>query len=328
MVAATAAVLAAPAAVPPQAPAVRCALDDRRLAELSGLVVDGDLTWAVADGGSRAQLYKLDADCNVVETRSAGIDPFDVEDLARGPDGALWAGDVGDNDLARSTVAVIVLPAAGDARLHRLTYPDGPHDAEALLVDADGRPIVITKEVGKPAGVYRTALPPDGTGPTPLLRVGEVTLPASETVGGPIGGAGSRVVTGAAVTADGRVVALRSYTDAWLYPVSGGDLVGALAGAPVQVPLPDEPQGEAIAFQRDGTLISGSETRGGVPGRIRTVAGAVALVPVGDRVGGAPAPGGGPLPALSLPVVLAGSALAAVLVALAAVFAVRVRSRS
>ena len=31
--------------------------------------------------------------------------------------------------------------------LHRLTYPDGkPHDAEALLIDADGTPIIITKD--------------------------------------------------------------------------------------------------------------------------------------------------------------------------------------
>jgi hypothetical protein len=49
------------------------------------------------------------------------------------------------------------------------------------------------------------------------------------------------------------------------------------------VPLPDEPQGEAIAFTADGTLLSGSEARGGVPGQVRAVAGAVMLAP-----GGAP----------------------------------------
>jgi hypothetical protein len=42
--------------------------------------------------------------------------------------------------------------------------------------------------------------------------------------------------------------------------------------------LPDEPQGEALAFAADGTLLSGSETRRGVPGRIRAVPGAAALV--------------------------------------------------
>lgn len=261
------------------APVVRCAVADPRLAELSGLVADGDGLWAMADGGRRVQVQRLDPDgCEVRDTRTADIDPVDPEDLARGPDGTLWVGDIGDNGLRRDTVAVIELPAQGAARLHRLTYPDGPHDAEALLVDAAGRPIVVVKDAG-PAGVYRTEAPPDGAGPTPLLRVGQVALPPSDTIGGPLGGLGSRLVTGAAASADGRVVALRSYTDAWLYRVpADGDLVAALTGRPVRVPLPGEPQGEAIAFEPSGTLVSGSETRGGAPGEIRTIPDAAALV--------------------------------------------------
>ena len=253
-------------------------MDDPRLGELSGMVVhDGEL-WAVSDGGRRVQVHRIDrSNCQVIDTRTADVDPYDVEDLAVGPDGALWVADLGDNDRHRDTVAVVVLPERGDARLHRLTYPDGPHDAEAVLVDSHGRPFVITKEVGRPAGLYRTADPPDGEGPTPLLAVGELTLPTSDTLGGPVGGIGSRLVTGAALSADGAVAAVRTYTDAWLFPVSGGDLVAAFNQAPVRVPLPDEPQGEAIAFEPDGALLSGSETRGGVRGEIRAVAGAAAL---------------------------------------------------
>jgi hypothetical protein len=263
------------------APQVRCTVDDQRLGELSGLVVRDGAVWAMSDGGRRVDLHRLDLhDCSVTGTRTADVNPYDAEDLALGPDGAFWVADTGDNDRARTTVAVIVVPARGDARLHRLTYPDGPHDAEALLVDGSGRPVVITKEIGR-AGVYRTAEPPQGAGPTPLVRIGELQLPASSIVGGPVGGIGSRVVTGAAMNADRSVVALRSYTDAWLYPVQDGDLVGALQRIPVQVPLPDEPQGEAIAFESDGTLLSGSETRGSVPGQVRAVAGAAALAPGG-----------------------------------------------
>jgi hypothetical protein len=186
-------------------------------------------------------------------------------------------GDTGDNEQRRSTVALIVVPARGEPELHRLTYPDGPHDAEALLVDARGVPTVVTKSVGA-AGIYQPEGPLDGVGPTPLVHAGDLALPSSTTTGGPIGGLGSRTVTGGAMTADGRTVALRTYTDAWLFAVpDGGTVADALRTAPVQVPLPDEPQGEALAFAADGTLLSGSEARGGLDGQLRAVPGAAGL---------------------------------------------------
>jgi hypothetical protein len=265
-----------PAAAVP-APETRCAVDDPRLVELSGLAVVGGGLWAMADGGRRVALYRLDpATCAVVESRTAPVDPYDAEDLAAAPDGTLWVGDTGDNERRRATVAMIVVPPRGPAQLRRLTYPDGPHDAEALLLDARGVPTIVTKEIGA-AGVYRPEGPLTTPGPTPLVRVGDLVLPSSDTVGGPIGGLGSRTVTGGALNADGRVLALRTYTDAWLYPVPDGDVVAALRGTPVRVPLPGEPQGEAVAFTADGTLLSGSESRGDAVGEIRAVPGAVAL---------------------------------------------------
>jgi hypothetical protein len=90
---------------------------------------------------------------------------------------------------------------------------------------------------------------------------------------------GSVTVTGAASSLDGTAIALRTYTDAYLFPVEDGDVVAALAAKPVRVPLPNEAQGEAIAFQPDGSLVSGSETgRDDVPQPINVVAGAAQLV--------------------------------------------------
>jgi hypothetical protein len=306
-------------------------VDDPRLDELSGMVVHDGGLWAVSDGGRSVQVHRIDrSNCRVIDTRTSDVDPYDVEDMAIGPDGALWVADLGDNDRHRDTVAVVVLPERGDARLHRLTYPDGPHDAEALLVDAHGRPFVITKEVGRPAGLYRTADPPDGEGPTPLLPVGELALPASDTLGGPVGGIGSRLVTGAALSADGTVAAVRTYTDAWLFAVSGGDLVAAFNQTPVRVPLPDEPQGEAIAFEPDGTLLSGSETRRGVPGEIRAVPGAAALAGEAEPVAPlppAPEVAPDPGPPSWLPAALGGGAVVGVLLLVTVAAALRGRLR-
>jgi hypothetical protein len=297
------------------APSPVCTVDDSRLDELSGMVVRRGELWAVGDGGREIQLHRLDrSSCAVLDTRTADVDPYDVEDLAVGPDGAFWVADIGDNDRARDTVAVVVLPQRGEPRLHRLSYPDGPHDAEALLVDAGGRPLVVTKDVGRPAGIYRTAEPPDGAGPTSLLRVGDLALPPSDTPGGPVGGIGSRLVTGAALSENGAVAALRTYTDAWLFPVRDGDLADALVRTPVRVPLPDEPQGEAIAVDPEGTLLSGSEARRGVLGQIRSVAGATDLVGTPGAVApaaGVQAPHPGPPP--WLPAAVGGAVMAGAL---------------
>ena len=124
--------LAAPAAVAqpkqPPAPVVRCALTDPRVAELSGLVADGKRWYAVNDGGTAATVHVLTKDCAVEREIVGGVDPYDVEDLARAPDGTFWLADTGDNDQDRETVALIALTPDGDATLYRLTYPDRPHD--------------------------------------------------------------------------------------------------------------------------------------------------------------------------------------------------------
>jgi hypothetical protein len=322
---------AAPAAVG-SGPQSLCTLGDERLEELSGLAVDASGVWGIPDDGRKTSAYRIDPEtCEVVETRSAAIDPRDTEDLAVGPDGSLWVADIGDNDRERPTVAVIVLPARGKGAIHRFTYPDGPHNAEALLVDADGAPVIVTKDAGAPAGIYRPRGPFDGPGPTPLKKVGQFALPVSDTTGGPLGGLGSRVVTGAALSADRGVLAVRTYTDAWLYPVPKGDVVAALTAsdaAPVQVPLPDEPQGEAVAFQPDGTLLSGSERRDGTDGELRAVRGAAALAGSGVATGGRARPAGArdsatdELPAW-LPAALGVAGVSGVLALVTAGFALR-----
>ena len=64
--------------------------------------------------------------------------------------------------------------------LHRLAYPRRQaHDAEALLINGDGMPIIVTKEVGKPAELYMPAAALKNgqhRAGVPLKKVGEVTL--------------------------------------------------------------------------------------------------------------------------------------------------------
>lgn len=324
----------------PAAAATGCTVGDPRLSELSGLVADGPRWWAAADGGRSSRAVSLDpAGCATTGERAAPIDPADVEDLGIGTDGALRLADIGDNAGRRDTVAVIVLPASGPALLQRFAYPDGPHDAEALVVADDGVPLIITKTAGA-AGIYRPTGPPTGDDdpPAPLQRVGQIVLPVSTTPGGPLGSAGSRTVTGGGlspVSAPDRAVAVRTYTDAWLFrlpsgaPADADALVDALAGAPVQVPLPDEAQGEAVALTADGTLLSGSEARGGQPATVRTVPGAVgaAFAPDAPATAQPDAPPPVSSTPMALPAVVGVAAVVVLLVGLAVAMVLHGRRR-
>ncbi|PXY19754.1 hypothetical protein BAY60_33110 [Prauserella muralis] len=329
--------VAVPAASAAQAagPEPVCTIGDSRITELSGLAADAEHWYAVNDGGSSLEIFVLGRDCSVRHVIENPADPYDVEDLALAGDGTLWLGDTGDNRKQRDTVALHAVSPDGDAVLYRLTYPDGQHDAEALLLGGDGTPYIVTKNVLGGSEVYRPARELSSPGPTPLERVGALDLSATETPGGPVGSAGSLLVTGAATSADGTVVALRTYTDAYLYPAPDGDIVAALQRQPVRVALPNEPQGEAIAFEPDGTLLSGTEGAGSA---VRAVRGATDLVAEGTSgnsgesgasAGGAASDGeqaAGAQPDSGVPV-LPGIAIAAV-VAAAAVFGLsRLRRR-
>ncbi|MFJ7217102.1 hypothetical protein [Amycolatopsis sp. NPDC098790] len=303
-----------PASAAPAAPEPLCAVKDSRIGELSGLVSDGSKLYAINDGGTKVQVFVLGRDCKVQKVMSDRTDPFDVEDLARTSDGTLWLSDTGDNNKGRLTVALLEMSPAGKVTVHRLTYPDGQHDTEALIMDKSGTPYLITKDILGEARVYRPQGPLASPGPTNLEKVGTVKIATTDTQGGPVGAIGSVLVTGGASSADGTVVALRTYTDAYVYAAPDGDVLAALQRTPVRIPLPGEKQGEAIAFDPDGTLLSGSE---GVGEPIRAVRGAAALAvaPSSDgkpaassASGGSGSDGGGVpvLPAAGIAVAVVG----------------------
>jgi hypothetical protein len=270
----------------PAKPANKCTMKDPAMVELSGIWADKDRWYMVNDGGEKATVVVVRKDCTIERQIVGQVDPFDVEDLGRAPDGTFLLADGGDNNLERDTAALIALTPAGKSTLYRLTYPDGKHDAEALLVGANGAPYFITKEVGN-AGVYSPIRQLASPGPTPMKKVATIKLAATDTPGGPVPGpVGSRTITGGTVSPDGTVVAVRTYTDAYLYSAPDKDILKALNSKPVRVPLPNEAQGEAIAFDPDGSLVSASE-KTGQP--VRLVAKASGLV--GDGAATPPADG-------------------------------------
>jgi hypothetical protein len=267
--------LAVPAGAVPvragQAPEAVCRVTDKRLVEISGLVAEGAGYVVVNDGADAEagrRIFFLNRNCKVARTVSFPSRPRDTEDLARGGDGTLWVGDVGDNGQNRDTVGVWRLPPGSRSpKLFRMTYPDGAHDAEALLVTGDGTPVVVTKDP-LTAGVYVPDGPLRDGSATPLRRAGSFRIPLTGT-DNPFGFRGRLVVTGGAVSPDGRRVVLRTYADAFEFDVPAGaatadGVVRAITeGTARTVALPGEPQGESISYTADGrALLTVSEMTG------------------------------------------------------------------
>ena len=277
--------LAAALVLPPYGdPVVAFSFADPRIDESSGMVVSSTSDGVVFthnDSGDEARFFAVDATGATVTTYDLpDVQARDWEDLARGPDeqgrSSLWLGDIGDNSAARDNgilVHRVAEPVVDDREQvtteaptsFRLRYPDGPRDAEALMVHpTTGRLYVVTKPFAGPAQVY--AAPPvlDADGPNALERVAEVRLRTTGTPGGPgIGALAQVLVTAGDIAPDGSRVAIRTYTDVYEWPDTGDDLAQAFQGEPTVSPLPPTEQGEALAYGADSrSLLTSSEGEG------------------------------------------------------------------
>jgi hypothetical protein len=213
--------------------------------ELSGLVRSPSqpgLLWSHDDSGSGPVLFGLRADGRVVAHPTVtGAQAVDWEDIAAAPGPLLYIGDIGDNDRSRPSVDIYRVrepppgaDATAPARRLRLRYPDGPHDAEALLVDPLRGDVIVVTKAADGATAYRAA-------GTTLRRIAAVR--------------DARLVTGGSVSGDGRVVALRGYARVWIWIRHGREpLARTLERTPCSPPvsLLPEGQGEAIALDRQG----------------------------------------------------------------------------
>ena len=114
----------------------------------------------------------------------------------------------------------------------------------------DERIYLITKGRSGPVTLYRFPLPLDTAGSNPLQAVQQLTPGLVQL---------PDMVTGAAATPDGRVVAVRTYSALQLYRLQNDQLTPLtnVSGFDLQ-PL-REPQGEGIDIRADGTIFLVSE---------------------------------------------------------------------
>jgi hypothetical protein len=88
----------------------------------------------------------------------------------------------------------------------------------------------------------------------PLLSGSTRTLEAVTTLRTEHDGErGSELATGGAISPDGSLILIKTYTRAYLWPRAKNQSVSdALKALPCRAPIPIEPQGEAIGFAANG----------------------------------------------------------------------------
>ncbi len=267
--------VAAPAGAAPTPARTVCHLHDARIDEASGLargIASPGVFWVQNDSGDTNRIFAVDTrSCRTAATVTvSGARNVDWEDLAvaRDRDGtpSVWIGDLGDNDARRAQVQVYRIPeprvpagaqglalTAGPAAVWRLRYPDGPVDAESLAVAPGGAAYAVTKSVVGSSVVYRLPARPDPDRVQAWQRVAALRFAPVGT--SRFGLPGALLATGAAFSADGRRLAVRTYSGAFVWTVGGAGVAAALRAAPATVALPAQPQGEGIAVDGQQLLL-------------------------------------------------------------------------
>ncbi len=246
------------------------AFQDRRISESSGVIASRKypgLLWTINDSGGAPVLFLSDS-----SGASLGAFPVpsatnvDWEALGRGPCGAgecLYIGDTGDNTERRRSVTLYRMPeppplspprdavASGSSSL-QVEYPDQAHDVEALYVEPDGSVMLVTK--GRRGGVLTFRVPASAWAQRTVAKAVRVdSLPIAASL--PIG----RVVTDAAISPDGRLVAVRTYRELWFFTRATDGHLSLDPARPVCDVTGLQRQGEAVDWWQGDTLVLTSE---------------------------------------------------------------------
>ena len=237
------------------------------LREASGLVASRShpgVLWAHNDSGDEPRLYALTTSGRHLGVFTLdGAEARDWEDLAIGPGpdpgvDYLYAGDIGDNESQQDLKYVYrVAEPAVDADqapvdtiltgLSTITvrYPDGPSDAETLLVDPLTSDLYVITKRSTEVAIYRAAAPQSTSDVIDMERAG--TLSLARVPAAPAAGQGA---VGGDIAPSGLEVLLKTYVEVYYW--KRASIAEALfARSPETLPYVPEPQGEAIAWAAD-----------------------------------------------------------------------------
>lgn len=243
-------------------------LKNKQLNEVSGIAASGifkDIYYVHNDSGDTSRIFSISPDGKLKNTIYFNGDPKetlgvgDCEDIAVGPGpmagkSYVYVGDIGDNYAGRKYISIYRLaenPAwtkdslikATAIPLH-LKYPDGPKDAETLMIDPIEKLICIVSKRKDTVGVYTTPLNYKPNDTVVLTKRCKLFFEGIKPL---------KWITAGDISKDGRQILLKNYEKVYYWQRTPKEHIWqVMQNPPRELPYQSEKQGEAIGFTPDG----------------------------------------------------------------------------
>ncbi len=240
-------------------PIAKGTISNKSLDEISGMAVSTSnpkYIWAHNDSGDDPRIYLMDK-----SGKHKGVFYFknaffrDVEDMAigKGPlddRDYLYLADIGDNLAVHdynyifrveepylTHVEQPVFLEIKDYEKITYVYPDGQRDAEAIVVDPNSKDIYIFSKREPRIHLYKLPYPQSTKDTLTAELVGKLNM---------------SMVVAADMAANGRDLLVKTYRNVFYYEIpENASLEAILEMKPKNLPYVREPQGEAIAWDKD-----------------------------------------------------------------------------
>lgn len=225
----------------------------KNIREASGIAASVPLKgcyWTHNDSGNEPEVYLLNSKAELISTVTLdGVSNRDWEDIAEGIGPVkgkyyVYVGDIGDNAASRKHIRIYrfaeptKLPAAHvliTPDILTLKFPDGPRDAETLMIDPIGKQIYILSKREKEISLYKAGQLLFKDGDKVVLEK-LIQLPYTW-------------ITSGDISKDGHHIVIKTLTTVYYWHRNTNESVEAAMSKPAkELPYVVEKQGEGIAI--------------------------------------------------------------------------------
>ena len=233
-------------------------LKEKSLSEVSGLAASATnpgLLWTHNDSGNPAIVYLVDEQLRIrLRCNLKGARNQDWEDIAVGPGPVpgksyVYVADIGDNMSSHGLKHIYrfeepqLFPEKTEITISEFDtiafrLEGGEKDTEAIILDPKTADVYVISKREKPVYVYelKGMVSPHDT----LIAKKMISLPLTQIVA-------------AGISPDGTEIIMKNYDHIYYWERNGKPILEALQQEPQLLMYREEPQGEAIAFNRKGT---------------------------------------------------------------------------